>query len=198
MSTRVSALVAGCGSGKAILPMISGGLFVVPTAGATTTSPINTCRVSPRPESICREEQPTKENANAHNAPATFASRSRIRRSRDGQSAVNIVPSARRWNRPQNFPSFSRTSVSICARVSAERLKTCLEHCPQKRARSSPAMLFQRALQGEATRISSTLIVIFMPQLDGTPRGMPPENFEAIECSANNGDQGGTIAPRTR
>ena len=174
MSTREFVFCGGSGVGKAIFPMISDGLFVRQTSGGTATSPITTL-IWPVVSSPRREEQPTTESNNAHNAPPIFATRSRNRRSRDGQFAVNIVPSTRRWNRPQNFPSFSRTSVSICTRVMADRLKTCLEHCPQNRARSSPDISFQRALHGEATRISSTLIVIFIRGFDGASRGILPE-----------------------
>ena len=173
MSTWEFVCCGGTGFGMAILPMISGVGFVAQTAGCTATSPMRTCPVPCEGLVLdCRAEQPTTESASAHNAPPTCANRSRNRRSRDGQSAVNIVPSARRWNLPQNFPSFSRTSVSICARVIADRLKTFLEHCPQNRARSSPSMSFQRALHGEATRISSTLIVIFIRLLDERCRKM--------------------------
>jgi hypothetical protein len=175
MSTRALGLGGWGGSGNAIFPMISGGLFVAPTATGIATSPINTCPVSPRFGLACRPEHPSTDNTNAHNAPPSLANRPRIFRSRDGQSAVNIVPSARRWNRPQNFPSFSRTSVSICPRVIDDRLKTCLEHCPQNRARSSPSMSFHRAWQGEATRISSTLNVIFIRHWTRV----------ALECSRN-------------
>ena len=168
MSARESVLVALGGSGNAIMPMISGDGFVLHDWGGTAISPMITSE--PR-----RAEHPTSERTKAQSAPPSFASRARTRRSRDGQSVVNIVPSARRWNRPQNFPSFSRTRVSICTRVIADRLKTCLEHCPQKRARSSPSMSFQRARHGEATRISSTLIVIFIRLLDVSRPGMLPE-----------------------
>jgi hypothetical protein len=93
MSTRV---LVTTGAGAAIRPMISGVGFVAQTTGGTATSPINTFPSSPRFEFVCRGEHPIAESNSAHNAPHSRATRSRIRRSRDGQSAVNIRPSARR------------------------------------------------------------------------------------------------------